>query len=125
MAKKKCQVYDLFEIRWHGRGHVLMSRNFCTDRNGIQKYINGVFDRIKRFHDHSADVRGSTPDLFIVINSDRSGVEIRKVKEARWPYNRLTDNFDEVQFIYAYPFISMLDEDGLREFAKQEKERLV
>ena len=121
---KKYPDNEFYEIRWYGCGHVLMSRNYVRDRESVQKYIDGVFVRLSQRPDGSRTV-GRTPDFFVSLGPSQAGVDIRKVKEAKWPYNGLEDRFDQIHFLYCCPFVSMLDKEGLEEFAKQEKERQV
>ena len=119
---KKYPDNEFYEIRWYGRGHVLMSRNYVRDKESVQKYIDGVFLRLSQRPDGS-HTTGHSPNFFVSFGPDQAGVDIRKVNEAKWPYNRLEDRFDQIHFLYCCPFVSMLDKEGLEEFAKQEKER--
>ena len=126
MAKRKKIKYpddEFYEIRWYGRGRVLMSRNYCRDRESVQKYIDSVHERISLYGSRGCQLIGSSPDFFIAVGADQSGIDIRKVKEAREPYNRLEDRFDQLHLLYSCPFLSMLDKDELLAFAEQEKER--
>jgi hypothetical protein len=126
MAKKRKDKYpdnEFYEVRWYGRGRVLMSRNYCRDSESIQKYIDRVHEKISLYGSRGCRLIGSSPDYFITVGIDQSGIDIRKVKEARWPYNMLEDRFDQLHFMYSCPFYSMLDKDGLLAFAEQEKER--
>lgn len=126
MAKKRKDKYpdnEFYEVRWYGRGRVLMSRNYCRDSESIQKYIDRVHEKISLYGSGGCRLIGSSPNYFITFGTDQSGIDIRKVKEARWPYNMLEDRFDQLHFLYSCPFLSMLDKDGLLAFAEQEKER--
>lgn len=125
MANEEIKRRDdgFYEVRWYGRSRVLMSRNYCRDRGSVQEYINKVYDRISKDGARGCKIIGSDPSYFAAFEIDQSGIEIRMVNEARWPYNRVEDRFDQLHLLYSVPFVSMLDEVGLREFAKQEKER--
>lgn len=120
MNKNNCKC--LYEIRWHGAGRTLMSRNYCRDRAGIQKYIDDVCKRIKVRNDWTTETKGNSPDYFETISrNDRSGVSIRKVNKAKKPYNMLEDKFEDLHFLFSCPFRAMLDDRALKEFSKQEQ----
>ena len=125
VKRKKIKYSDdkFYEVRWYSRGRLLMSKNYCRDRKSIQKYIDRVHEKISLYGLRGCQLVGSSPDYFITVDTDQSGIDIRKVKEAKYPYNMLEDRFDQLHFLYSCPFLSLLDKDGLLEFAKQEKER--
>ena len=112
-----------YEIRWYSRGRVLMSRNYCRDRESVQKYIDRVHEKISLYGSRGCRLIGSSPNYFITIGPDQSGIDIRKAKEAKEPYNMLEDRFDQLHLLYPCPFLGMLDKDGLLAFAEQEKDR--
>ena len=113
----------LYEVRWHGAGRTLMSRSYCKDRAGIQKYIDGVGKRIKVLNDWTTVIKGNSPDYFETISrNDKSGVSIRKVNEAKKPYNMLEDKFENLHFLSICKFRAMLDDEDLKMFCEQEQE---
>ena len=113
----------IYEVRWHGNGRTLMSRSYCKDRAGLQKYIDGVGERIKALNDWTTVTKGNSPDHFETISkNDKSGVSIRKVNEARKPYNMLVDKFEDLHFVYCCKFSAMLDDEDLKMFCEQEQE---
>lgn len=112
----------LYEVRWHGCGRTLMSRSYCRDRKGIQDYIDKVGERIKAWNDWTTETKGNSPDYFETISrNDQSGVSIRKVNEARKPYNMLVDKFKDVRFLHCCRFSAMLDDADLKAFSEQEQ----
>ena len=99
-----------------------MSRSYCRDREGIQDYIDKVGARIKALNDWTTETKGNSPDYFETISrNDRSGVSIRKVNEARKPYNMLEDKFKDLHFLYSCRFSAMLDDASLKAFLEQEQ----
>lgn len=99
-----------------------MSRSYCRDREGVQKYIDAVGERIKAWNDWTTETKGSSPDYFETISrNDRSGVSIRRVDEAREPYNMLVDKFKDLRFLYGCRFSAMLDDADLKAFSEQEQ----
>ena len=99
-----------------------MSRSYCRDREGVQKYINAIGERIKAWNDWTTETKGSSPDYFETINrNNRSGVSIRRVDEARKPYNMLVDKFKDLRFLYCCRFSAMLDDADLKAFFEQEQ----
>ena len=100
-----------------------MSRSYCKDRAGIQKYIDGVGKRIKVLNDWTTVIKGNSPDYFETISrNDKSGVSIRKVNEAKKPYNMLEDKFENLHFLSICKFRAMLDDEDLKMFCEQEQE---
>lgn len=113
----------LYEVRWHGAGRTLMSRSYCKDRASIQKYIVSVGKRIKALNDLTTAIKGNSPDYFETISrNDKSGVSIRKVNEAKKPYNMLEDKFENLHFLFICKFRAMLDDEELKMFCEQEQE---
>ncbi len=99
-----------------------MSRSYCRDREGVQKYIDAVCERIKAWNDWTTQTKGGSPDYFETINrNNQSGVSIRKVNEAREPYNMLVDKFKDVRFLHCCRFSAMLDDANLKAFSEQEQ----
>ena len=100
-----------------------MSRSYCKDRKGVQKYIDMVCKRIKAWNDWTTETKGNGPDYFETISrNNRSGVSIRRVDEAREPYNMLVDKFKDLRFLYCCRFSAMLDDASLKAFLEQEQE---
>lgn len=115
---RKC----LYEVRWHGAGRTLMSRNYCRDRVGVQKYIDDVCRLIKMRNDWTTEIEGNSPEYFETISrKDKAGVSIRRVNKAKEPYNMLEDKFNDLHFLFSVPFRAMLGDRGLKEFARQEQ----
>lgn len=112
----------IYEVRCHGAGRTLMSRSYCKDRAGIQKYIDGVGERIKSLNDWTIETKGNSPDYFETISrNDKSGVSIRKVNEVKKPYNMLEDEFKNLRFLFSCRFRAMLDDEDLKDFIEQEQ----
>lgn len=122
-SKKKTKSKDcIYEVRWHAAGRTLMSRNYCKDKAGIQKYIDGVCTRIKAHNDWTIEIRGNSPDYFETISrNNKAGVSIRRVNKAKEPYNMFKDKFEDLHFLFSCPFRALLDDRGLKEFAEQEQ----
>lgn len=125
-SSKKRLSFDvnsgLYEIRWHGTGRTLMSRSYCRDRNGIQKYIDSIAARMKMRNDWSTKVQGNSPDYYETIDRNtNSGVSIRKVNEVKKPYNMLVDKFADLHFLYCSTFRAILSDEDLKAFAEQEE----
>lgn len=122
MKKTLMSKPELYELRWHGSGRTLMSRNYCYDRKGIQEYIDSVGERIKMRKDWSVEIKGNSPDYFETISrNDKSGISIRKVNEAKKPYNMLEDKFKDLHFLFSCKFLAMLDDEDLKAFSEQEQ----
>ena len=121
---KKTATEDcVYEVRWHGRGRTLMSRSYCKDRASVQQYIDKCNKRLKALNAFHVLTRGNSPDYFETIdkNDVDSGISIRKVDKAQEPYNMLEDKMQDLHFLFSCPFRAVLDDESLKEFAKQEK----
>ena len=112
----------IYEVRWHGVGRTLMSRNYCKDRKGIQKYIDSVGNRIKLRNDWTIETKGNSPDYFETISrNDKSGISIRKVDEVKKPYNMFEDEFKDLHFLFSCKFRAMLNDKDLKDYIEQEQ----
>ena len=48
-------------------------------------------------------------------------MSIRKVNEAKEPYNMLEDKFKDLHFLFGCKFLAMLDDEDLKAFSEQEQ----
>lgn len=123
MSKSRKKEDGVYEVRWHGHGRTLMSRSYCRNRSSVQQYIDATMKRLAKINAYHVLTKGNSPNYFETIdkNDCDSGISIRKVDKAQIPYNAIEDKFEDLQLIYCVKFLAMLDNNGLKSFAKQEK----
>lgn len=114
---------NIYEVRWHGRGRILMSRSYCRDRVSVQKYINDIKEKCLRLNAYNVQMKGSTPDYFETIDKSDfdSGISIRKINKPLIPYNMIVNKFDDLYLLYSSSFKTMLNDNDLKSFCEQEK----
>ena len=120
--KKEDEVREVYEVRWHGRGRTLMSRSYCRNRSSVQQYIDDTLKKLAKINAYHVLINGNSPNYFETIDKSDydSGISIRKVDTPKIPYNAIKDKFEDLELLYCVKFLSMLDDNGLKSFAKQE-----
>lgn len=67
-------------------------------------------------------INGNSPNYFETIDKSDydSGISIRKVDKPKIPYNAIKDKFEDLELLYCVKFLSILDDNDLKSFVKQE-----
>ena len=112
----------MYEVRWHGRGRTLMSRSYCRNRSSVQQYIDATLKKLAKINAYHVLINGNSPNYFETIDKSDydSGISIRKVDKPKIPYNAIKDKFEDLELLYCVKFLSILDNNGLKSFVKQE-----
>lgn len=121
---KSTKEDEVYEVRWHGRGRILMSRSYCRDRSSVQQYIDATLKKLAKINAFHVQINGNSPDYFETIdkNDYDSGISIRKVDKPQIPFNVIADKFEDLRLLYCSKFIGMLDDNNLKFFAKQKED---
>ena len=112
----------MYEVRWHGRGRTLMSRSYCRNRSSVQQYIDATLKKLAKINAYHVLINGNSPNYFETIDKSDydSGISIRKVDKPKIPYNVIKDKFEDLELLYCVKFLSILDDNDLKSFVKQE-----
>ena len=120
--KKEDEACEVYEVRWHGRGRTLMSRNYCRNRSSVQQYIDATLKKLAKINAYHVLINGNSPNYFETIDKSDydSGILIRKVDKPKIQYNTIKDKFEDLELLYCVKFLSILDDNCLKSFVKQE-----
>ena len=120
--KKEDESREVYEVRWHGRGRTLMSRSYCRNRLSVQQYIDATLKKLAKINAYHVLINGNSPNYFETIDKSDydSGISIRRVDKPKIPYNAIKDKFEDLELLYCVKFLSILDDNCLKSFVKQE-----